>query len=404
MSWAICGRVLSINSCVYTLGATTCLTTLNHILRIKSHSTTASSRATTTTAGRLVNKLPSRLRFAAGLKHQGVYKVNWNTSTVMRRSGRSPAPSMKNIILLLTTCYQRRSTLLSLPSLTRRQRKLIADTCIDTFTHTVCSGEGIRFSTPVAEEEYEVTGHGHVRLAASLTDNEGEADADLDVHVALRKINAQGNESLYSSSIGTPTPVVFGWLRASHRTIDPNPYPDSFHLPVPVPSHKKSDKKEVINGQVYDLQIELWPTNVVVEKGERLVLEISPKDPAGADPFACHDPIDRSIFPFETIFRYDSRTDNRQGTRESCAERIMSILARATKAMSSCQLFRHVVRTKLSRPQISFLLPMVLARVLEYIGAMGRLEKSSRLVVWVRFHSVLHGNMFKFSYSGHLPW
>ncbi|UKZ68127.1 uncharacterized protein TrAtP1_009163 [Trichoderma atroviride] len=162
-----------------------------------------------------------------------------------------------------------------------------------TFSYQAPAGEGIQFITPVAEEEYEVTGHGHVRLAVSLTDHKGESEPDLDVYVALRKINAQGNESSYSSSLGSPTPVVFGWLRASHRTIDPNPYPDSFHLPVPVPSHKRSDKKEVRNGEVYDLQIELWPTNVVVEKGEHLVLEISPKDPAGVDLFVCHDLIDR---------------------------------------------------------------------------------------------------------------
>ncbi|KAM0512064.1 hypothetical protein ACHAPE_009212 [Trichoderma viride] len=162
-----------------------------------------------------------------------------------------------------------------------------------TFSYQAPDGECIQFITPVAEEEYEVTGHGHVRLAVSLTDHEGETEPDLDVYVALRKINAQGNESSYSSSLGNPTPVVFGWLRASHRTIDPNPYPDSFHLPVPVPSHKRSDKKEVRNCEVYDLQIELWPTNVVVERGERLVLEISPKDPVGVDLFACYDPIDR---------------------------------------------------------------------------------------------------------------
>ncbi|PON21900.1 hypothetical protein TGAM01_v209156 [Trichoderma gamsii] len=162
-----------------------------------------------------------------------------------------------------------------------------------TFSYQALYGECIQFTTPVAEEEYEVTGHGHVRLAVSLTDHEGETEPDLDVYVAIRKINAQGIESSYSSSLGNPTPVVFGWLRASHRTIDPNPYPDSFHLPVPVPSHRRSDRKEVRNGEVYDLQIELWPTNVVVGRGERLVVEISPKDPVGADLFACYDPIDR---------------------------------------------------------------------------------------------------------------
>jgi hypothetical protein len=237
---------------------------------------------------------------------------------------------------------------LRLPSLTKHQRKSITDTLIGIFTYSLRSGECIQFITAAAEEEYEVTGHGHVRLAVSLTDHEGEAEPDIDVYVALRKINVQGNESSYSSSLGTPTPVVFGWLRASHRTIDPNPYPDSFHLPVPVPSHKRSDKKDVRNGEVYDLQIELWPTNVVVEKGERLVLEISPKDPAGADLFACHDPTDRLVSLLKTAFEDESRTEDRQGMRESCAGRITSISARPMKAMSSCQLFRPAAGIRLS--------------------------------------------------------
>lgn len=318
ISWAICERVLSINFCVYTLGAMICLTTLSHILRIKGLSLTVFSRATTMTAGRLGNRPPSPLQFAAEHNHQVTSKVNWNLSSVRNRNGHSPAQSMKNIILLLTRCYQRRNLLARLPSLTKHQRKSITDTLIGIVTYFLRSGECIQFITPVAEEDYEVTGHGHVRLAVSLTDHKGKAEPDIDVYVALRKINAQGNESSYSSSLGTPTPVVFGWLRASHRTIDPNPYPDNFHLPVPVPSHKRSDKKQVRNGEVYDLQIELWPTNVVVEKGERLVLEISPKDPAGVDLFACHDPTDRLVFPFENAFDDDSRTDDLKGMRESC--------------------------------------------------------------------------------------
>lgn len=152
--------------------------------------------------------------------------------------------------------------------------------------------------------------------------------------------------------MGNPTPVVFGWLRASHRTIDPNPYPDSFHLPVPVPSHKRSDRKEVRNGEIYDLQIELWPTNVVVERGERLVVEISPKDPVGADQFACYDPIDRLVSQIKTTFWDDSKTDGCQGMKKLCVERITSILAKTTKAMSSCQLYRYGFNNRLSRPQI----------------------------------------------------
>lgn len=107
ISWAICERVLSINFCVYTLGAMICHTILSRILRIKSHSSTASSRATTMTAGKLGNRPPSPLQFAAEHNHQVTSKVNWNSSSATKTSGHWPAQSMKNVILLLTRCYQK---------------------------------------------------------------------------------------------------------------------------------------------------------------------------------------------------------------------------------------------------------------------------------------------------------
>lgn len=156
-------------------------------------------------------------------------------------------------------------------------------------------GDGYRFESAPASEQYEICGHPSARLSVSLTDHKGHAPADIDVFVALRKLDQNGKEVWYSGTQGDPTPVVFGWIRASHRTIDPKPYVELAEgaLPFPVLSHKRSDRKEVRNGEVYDLQFEIWPTNVVVEKGERLVFEVRPKDPEGVAWFGCDDPIDR---------------------------------------------------------------------------------------------------------------
>lgn len=121
------------------------------------------------------------------------------------------------------------------------------------------------------------------------------SNPDIDVFAALRKINEKGEESEYSSSMGSPTPVSFGWIRATHRKLDPNPYPDIKDLPFPVLSHRKKDKLDVQQGEIYTLKFELWPTEVVVQKGEKLVLEISPKDPAGTGFFVCNNPVDRYV-------------------------------------------------------------------------------------------------------------
>lgn len=129
----------------------------------------------------------------------------------------------------------------------------------------------------------------------SLTDHVGAAPADIDVFLALRKINVEGKEVLFSASSGSPTPVTFGWVRASHRTLTSRPYPEfkDGELPFPTLSHLRGDAKDVENGQIYDLECELWPTELVIEKGERLVFEVSPKDPEGTGFFACNDPTDR---------------------------------------------------------------------------------------------------------------
>lgn len=55
-------------------------------------------------------------------------------------------------------------------------------------------------------------------------------------------------------------------------------------------SHKRSDRKDVKEGEVYDLQFEFWPTQVVVDKGESLVLEVLPKDPADLAWFGADEP------------------------------------------------------------------------------------------------------------------
>ena len=160
---------------------------------------------------------------------------------------------------------------------------------------TLCSGDGFKFETASATEEYEICGHPSARLSISLSDHKGEAPADIDVFLALRKLDKNGEEVWFAGSQGDPTPAAFGWIRASHRTLDPKPYPELAEetLPFPVLSHKRSDRKVVKNGEVYDLRCEFWPTDLVVEKGERLVFEVTAKDPEGCAWFTCDDPVDR---------------------------------------------------------------------------------------------------------------
>lgn len=59
----------------------------------------------------------------------------------------------------------------------------------------------------------------------------------------------------------------------------------------------------MVPNEVYAVDVELWPTNVVVECGGRLVLEVSSGDTAGSGFWGHDDPIDR--YEFDKIHPLD---------------------------------------------------------------------------------------------------
>ena len=124
----------------------------------------------------------------------------------------------------------------------------------------------------------------------SITNRSKDGPTDIDVYLALRKFNAEGKQVYYTSSIGTPQAASLGWIRASHRTLSERPYPEiKEELPWPTLSHRRDDVKPVRPGEVYELLTELWPTNLIVEKGETIALEVSPKDVAESGLYTTHD-------------------------------------------------------------------------------------------------------------------
>lgn len=157
------------------------------------------------------------------------------------------------------------------------------------------NGDGIFFETPVADKKYEITGHPHVKLSISMTEHKGEDAPEIDVFLALRKFDKNGKQVWFSSSMGQPTAVTHGWIRASHRALAKQPYPDvrGGDWPWPTLSHKKEDLQPIETGTIYELLTELWPTNIVIGEGEKLVLEVSPKDPEGTGFFASKNSTDR---------------------------------------------------------------------------------------------------------------
>lgn len=152
--------------------------------------------------------------------------------------------------------------------------------------------EMIQFTTPAFEQETEFTGHVTAHLNVSLTpDTTGPTPTDIDLFVTLRHISPEGREVFYTGTAGDPVPLVKGWLRVSMRKTSPEHHKNRPHLPWR--EYLSTDVQPVIPGEVYSVDIEVWPTNVVVEKGGKLIFEVSSGDTQGCGIFQHNDPVDR---------------------------------------------------------------------------------------------------------------
>lgn len=132
---------------------------------------------------------------------------------------------------------------------------------------TFCSlSNGLSFFTPPLEKDLEITGHAAAKLFVKST------AADADVFVTLRVLDPEGKDITFVSA-GDPKGVVAtGWLRASHRKLD-----ERKSLPYR-PWHTHDEKQPLVPGETYELDVEIWPTSVIIPAGYRLGVAISGKD------------------------------------------------------------------------------------------------------------------------------
>ncbi|RAH84253.1 alpha/beta-hydrolase [Aspergillus japonicus CBS 114.51] len=151
----------------------------------------------------------------------------------------------------------------------------------------------LQFSTAPAPAELEVTGHivAHLCVSVDCGSTPPPSDLELDVFATLRHFSAAGNEVHYTGSSGDAVPVTKGWLRVSLRKTNPE---SPYHRPyLPRREYRSVDVLPVKAGEIYACDVELWPTNVVVEKGGRLVFEVSANDTEGSGLFQHNSEVDR---------------------------------------------------------------------------------------------------------------
>ncbi|KAM3065718.1 hypothetical protein ACMFMF_010936 [Clarireedia jacksonii] len=158
---------------------------------------------------------------------------------------------------------------------------------------TLENPELVRFETALFEAETEITGHVVARLNVSVSpypDTE-TTPSDIDLFLTLRHISPAGTEVHYTGTAGDPVPLTKGWLRASLRKTDHEHRRHRTYLPYR--NYTSSDIQPVIVGEVYTVDVEIWPTNVVVEAGGKIIFEVASGDTQGADRFVHNDAVDR---------------------------------------------------------------------------------------------------------------
>ncbi|KIW67242.1 hypothetical protein PV04_06507 [Phialophora macrospora] len=168
------------------------------------------------------------------------------------------------------------------------------------------------YSAPV-EHDTEITGPLAAKLfAASSTE-------DMDLFVTFQAFSPDDREVEFQGTVDPHTPLAQGWLRASHRKLEV-----AKSLPYR-PYHSHDELLPLEPGTAYELDVEIWPTNILLPKGYRLALQISGKDferplrantpneawvARGSGPFLHTHPVDRTkeIFSGKTTIFTGGKT------------------------------------------------------------------------------------------------
>ncbi len=132
---------------------------------------------------------------------------------------------------------------------------------------------GVSFETEPLREDLEVTGPVVLTLWVSNTTE------DMDIFATIRNIDRDGRDVWELGQQHQPIPVAKGWLRASHRKLDPE-------LSLPFrPYHTHDERLWLKGSDPVRVDVEIWPTCMVFAQGHRIRLDIQPRDGVGSAPY-----------------------------------------------------------------------------------------------------------------------
>jgi hypothetical protein len=127
-------------------------------------------------------------------------------------------------------------------------------------------GDGLTFTSAPLRDEAEFTGPSAAKLFVS------SSTSDADIFAVFRVFAPDGKEVVFQGAIDPHTPVGQGWLRASHRKLD---LKQSFPYR---PYHTHDEVQPLTPGKPVELDVEIWPTSIVVSAGYRLAFTLRGDD------------------------------------------------------------------------------------------------------------------------------
>lgn len=128
------------------------------------------------------------------------------------------------------------------------------------------AGDGIDFRIGPLDAPVEITGPSAAKLFVS------SSTADADLFLVLRVFAPDGQEVVFRGAVDPHTPIAQGWLRASHRKLDParsQPWR---------PFHSHDGLQPLVPDEEVELDVEIWPTSIVVPAGYSIVLSVRGRD------------------------------------------------------------------------------------------------------------------------------
>ncbi len=136
--------------------------------------------------------------------------------------------------------------------------------------------EGVTFSTAPLARDVELVGPLKARLFVS------SSTRDVDIFATICAFDLHGRELTFLGAPEPNCPVTQGWLRVSQRKTDPQRSTEY------LPFYPHDERQPLDPGEIYGVDVEIWPLGLALAKGSRLTLTIQGKDferPDGTGPF-----------------------------------------------------------------------------------------------------------------------